>query len=154
VSTAVLLKGEEREVALAEVTAVRDAVPKGSTYREALDGLIATLEDDAKVDGEQAAELDRLLVLALQSGRVRALYGPGGEQAALRAYRRLPSGAELAESAAEVNEALSALAGRRLEAVSLSAVGPGAFSISLTLDGAELTVRLDRQGARLGSVGI
>lgn len=153
-STAVMLKGEEREVALAEVTAVRDAVSKGSTYREALEGLIATLEDDAMVDGEQAAELDRLLVLALQSGRVRALYGPGGEQAALRAYRRLPSGAELAESAAEVNEALSALAGRRLEALSLSAVGPGAFSLSLTLDGAELTIRLDRQGARLGSVGI
>ena len=153
-STSVLLKGEEREVALAEVIAVRDAVPKESSYREALEELIATLEDGAEVDGDQAAELDRLLVLALQSGRVRALYGPGGEQAALRAYRRLPSGAEVAESAAEVNEALSALLGRRLEAVSLSAVGPGAFSLSLTLDGVELTVRLDRQGARLGSVGI
>jgi len=150
----VLLKGEEREVALAEVTAVRDAVPKDSSYRQALEELIATLEEGAGVDGEQAAELDRLLVLALQSGRVRALYGPGGEQAALRAYRRLPSGAELVESAAEVNEALSALAGRRLEALSVSAVGPGAFSLALTLDGAELTVRLDRQGARLGSVGI
>ena len=45
----------------------------------------------AALEGRHADELDRLLTLALQSGRVRALYGPGGEQAALRAFRKLPT---------------------------------------------------------------
>lgn len=152
-ASAVLLKGEELEVARAEVGAVRDVVQDGS-YREALDGLIARLDDGEPLSGSHAEELDRVITLALQSGRVRALYGPGGEQAALRAFRKLPTGAELTASAAQVNDALAALAGRPLDRVSVSAVGPGAFTIAIAADGAELSIRLDRQGARLASVGL
>ena len=93
-----------------------------------------------------------LLTLALQSGRIRALYGPGGEQALLRLYRKLPGGVELARSAAAVGEALSGLQGRALESVSLTAVGPGAFSLTVAAGGVQLKVHLDRQGARLASV--
>jgi len=38
--------------------------------------------------------------------------------------------------------------------VSLEAVGPGAFTLSLAAGAAEITVRVDRQGARLHSVGV
>jgi hypothetical protein len=145
------LKGEEREVALAEVDAVR-AVALAGDYRERLDALHETLEDDGTVEAEGVAELERLVTLALQSGRVRALYGPGGEQALLRLYRKLPGGVELAGSAAAVGEALSGLQGRTLESVSLSAVGPGAFSLTIAAGGVQLKVHLDRQGARLASV--
>jgi len=82
-----------------------------------------------------------------------ALYGPGGEQAALQTYRRLPSGAAAAESAREVSAALAALVGEQLEAVSVSALGPGSFSLSLGAAGRELTVRLDQSGVRVASVG-
>ena len=92
------------------------------------------------------------MTIALQSGRIRALYGPGGEQALLRLYRKLPAGVELAQSAAAVGEALSGLQGRTLESVTLSAVGPGAFSLSITAGGVQLKIHLDRQGARLASV--
>jgi hypothetical protein len=152
-SAAVLFTGEEQEVALAEVEAVRDVVQHGE-YRELLDGLAEALENGEAVAGRQIDELDRVLALALQSGRMRALYGPSGEQAALRAYRRLPGGSELTASAQAVNEALAALRGRPLESVSLTAVGPGAFSLTLAAGGAELSVRLDRQGVRLASVGV
>ena len=149
--TSLALKGEEREVALAEVDAVR-AAARDDGYRERLDALRAAIEDDCTVGTEDAVELERLVTIALQSGRIRAVYGPGGEQALLRLYRKLPGGVELAQSAAAVGEALSGLQGRTLEGVSLSAVGPGAFSLTVTAGGVQLKVQLDRQGARLASV--
>ena len=148
--TAVQLRGEELEVARAEVEAVREALGAGD-YRDRLDELLDALAEGV-VDGRDVGELDRLLTLALQSGRARALYGPGGEQAALRAFRKLPTGSELTQSTGAVNEALGALRGRALDGLTLTAVGPGAFTLSVATDGPQLTVRLDRQGARLTSV--
>ncbi len=148
----VALSGEAREVALAEAQAVLAMAGEGE-YRDRLAGLVAAAAE-GEVEGGNAEALEELLELGLQSGRVRALYGPGGEQAALRLYRSLPRGAALAESAREVTEALSALGGRPLEEISLRAVGPGAFMLTLAAGGAELSVRLDRQGARLSSVAV
>jgi hypothetical protein len=149
--TAVALRGEERDVALAEVDAVR-AAARDDGYRERLDALREAIEDEGTVGTEDAVELERLVTIALQSGRIRAVYGPGGEQALLRLYRKLPGGVELAQSAVAVGEALSGLQGRTLEGLSLSAVGPGAFSLTVTAGGVQLKVHLDRQGARLASV--
>jgi hypothetical protein len=149
----VALGAEEREVALAELDAVRGAA-QADEYRAVLDAAAAAVESGSVESGHLAEELDRIIGLGLQTGRIRALYGPGGEQAALRAYRKLPTGKELAASAREVNEALASLAGRSLDQISIAAVGPGAFALSLVAGGAELSVRLDRQGARLASVGI
>ena len=98
-------------------------------------------------------ELDRLLGIALQSGRLRAVYGPGGESAATRLYRKLPSGRELASSAGEVSDALRSLSGQVLDDVVVTANGPGAFGLALTVGGREIAIRLDRQGVRLHSVG-
>ncbi len=146
------LVGEEREVALAEIDAIR-ASARGD-YRTLLDATADAVESGTELSEGQALELDRIVSLGLQTGRIRALYGPGGEQAALRAYRRLPGGSEVAASAKAVNEALAALAGRSLDGVSIAAVGPGAFTLSLVAGGAEVSVRLDQQGARLASVGV
>jgi hypothetical protein len=146
----IALKGEAAEVALAEATAVL-AMVQDEKRRGRLADLIAAVEDGA-VEGETAQALEELLELGLQTGRLRALYGPGGEQAALKTYRRLPSGKELSESAREVSHALSALSGATLEQVSLSAVGPGAYSLNLVVEGRELSIRLDRSGARINTI--
>ena len=148
----VVLREEGREVALAEAQAVL-AMARDDGYRGRLASLVAAA-DEGEVDGDDAETLGELLEIGLQSGRVRALYGPGGEQAALGVYRRLSRGAAVVESAREVSDALATLKGKTLESVSLQAVGPGAFSLSLAADGVELSIRLDRQGARLSSVGI
>jgi hypothetical protein len=147
---AIALEGEAGEVALAEATAVL-AMVQDEDRRGRLADLIAAIEDGA-VAGESVQALEELLELGLQTGRLRALYGPGGEQAALKTYRRLPGGKELSESGKEVSQALSALAGSTLDAVSLSAVGPGAFSLNLVVEGRELSIRLDRSGARINSI--
>ena len=145
------LREEEREIARAEVQAVH-AVAADGEYRDELARALAAV-DEASLDDEDAETLERVLELGLQTGRIRALYGPGGEQAALRLYRRLPRGSELGASARAVSEALTSFSGRRLDSIRVEAVGPGAFSLSLSVDGADVAVRLDRQGARVTSVG-
>jgi hypothetical protein len=148
----VRLTAEAQEVALAEAQAVR-ALASDDGYRERLASLVGAV-GEGELEEEDAETLEELLELGLQSGRIRALYGPGGEQAALALYRRLPRGSELVESAREVSAALNTLEGRELGSVELRAVGPGAFTLSLSAGELELSVRLDRQGARLSSVGV
>src|SRR4051794_32845729 len=143
--SAVAVAGEAREVVLAEAQAV---VAAGGSAHE----LVAEIDEGSVV--EEVETLERILELGLQTGRIRALYGPGGEQAALRLYRKLPQGTEVAETVAAVNDALRALAGRELESVQLRAVGPGSFALTIQTGGAEVGVHLDRQGARLSSVGV
>jgi hypothetical protein len=152
VPRAVKLGAEAREVVLGEAQAVL-AMVTDEERRGRLASLVAAV-DEGEVAGDDAQALEELLELGLQTGRVRALYGPGGEQAALRVYRQLPRGREAGEAAREVTQALAALEGTTLERVALQAVGPAAFVLSLAAGGTELSVRLDRQGARLTSVGI
>jgi hypothetical protein len=146
------LTGEAQEVALAETQAVL-VMARDDEYRGRLTSLQAAATE-GEVAGEDAETLQELLELGLQSGRLRAVYGPGGERAALATYRRLPNGAAVGASAREVSDALRALSGQELRSVSLEAVGPGAFTLSIAAGAAEITVRLDRQGARLHSVGV
>jgi hypothetical protein len=148
----VTLAGEAQEVALAETQAVL-VMARDDDYRGRLASLQAAATE-GEVAGEDAETLQELLELGLQSGRLRALYGPGGERAALATYRRLPNGAAVAASAREVSEALRALAGQELRSIALESVGPGAFTLSIAAGAAEISVRLDRQGARLHSVGV
>jgi hypothetical protein len=149
-SSPIVLTEQAQEVALAEAQAVR-ALAAGDEYRARLADLIAAI-GEGEVGAEEAATLEKLLELGLQSGRIRAHYGPGGEQAALSLYRRMPRGAELTESTREVTAALRALEGRELGSVELTAVGPGAFALSLAAGEVEVSLRLDRQGARIASV--
>jgi hypothetical protein len=148
----VVLDEEAREVARAEAQAVLAAV-QDEERRGRLADLLAAV-DDGEVDGDDAQALGEVLELGLQTGRVRALYGPDGEQAALKVYRRLPVGKELGAAAKDVNVALTQLAGRTIEKVSVSAVGPGTHAVTIAADGLELTIKLGRSGATLGTVGV
>ena len=142
----------EAELALAETRAVL-AAAVAEDYRTQLGDLEEAIE--AGVLGEDdALTLEPILELALQAGRIRAIYGPPGETAALRLYRKLPRGAALQQSAREVSDALSSLQGHTLEGATLTAVGPGAYTLSLATDEGRLSVKLDRQGARITSVEV
>lgn len=144
------LRGEAREVSLAEAQTVL-SMARGDTNRERLAELVSQV-DEGTVDGAAEELLETVLELGLQTGRVRALYGPGGEQAALSTLRRLPRGRVRAESAQDVSRALQVLAGKHLEGVKIAAVAPGTFTLSIEADGLEAMVRLDANGARLTSV--
>lgn len=150
--SSVPLRGEAAEVVLGEAQAVL-AMVQDEGRRVRLADLIAAVRD-GEVSDDDADALAELLELGLHTGRVRAQYGPGGEQAALRVFRRLPRGKELAESASEVTEALGSLVGKPLEKVQIQSTAPGSYVLTIAADGLELSVRLDRVGARLASAGI
>ena len=151
-ASVITLHGEAVEVALGEAQAVL-AMVQDDERRGRLADLIAAV-GDGEIGDEEAESLTELLELGLQTGRLRAVYGPGGEQAALRLFRKLPRGKELDASAREVSDALASLVGKPLESARIQSTGPGAYLVSLSVDGLELSVRLDRQGARLTSVGL
>ena len=150
-SDAVRVSGEAAEVARAEAQAVLAMVQDG-TRRGRLADVVAALAG-GEVDGEDADALAELLELGLQTGRVRSVYGPGGEQAALALFRRLPLGRELTSSTRELNEALTSLEGRTIEKLSVSAVGPGEYGVTISTEEYEIVLRLGRAGARLATIG-
>jgi hypothetical protein len=146
----VALKGEAREVALAEAQTVL-SMAQNDTMRARLAELVSDVGDGDV--GEDSTELlESVLELGLQTGRIRAYYGPGGEQAALSTLRRLPRGRDRSESARDVSTALQALNGQTIDAVKIAAVAPGAFTITIEAGGVEASVRLDTNGARLTSL--
>jgi hypothetical protein len=149
-SDVLALNGEAREVSLAEAQTVQ-AMARDEAMCGRLAELVAAV-DEGEVGGEAAELLESVLELGLQTGRIRAYYGPGGEQAALSTLRRLPRGRLRAETARDVSAALQALAGARIEAVKITAVAPGAFSLAIEADGVQAAVRLDATGARLTSL--
>ncbi len=144
------LRGEAQEVALAEAQTVL-ALAQDAERRAQLAELVAGI-DAGEVDGGSEELLESVLELALQTGRIRAYYGPGGEQAALSTLRKLPRGRVRSESAREVSQALEALAGKQLDSVKIAAIAPGAFTLSIEAEGLEASVRLDTSGARIQSV--
>lgn len=142
----------ESELALAETCAVL-AAAASEAYRIELGDLVEGIESGV-LEERHATTLEPILELALQAGRIRAVYGPPGETAALRLFRKLPRGQALRQSAEDVSDALASLQGHRLEGATLTAVGPGAYTLSLATDEGRLTIKLDRQGARLTSVEV
>jgi hypothetical protein len=150
-SEAVRVTGEAAEVARAEAQAVL-AMVQDETRRERLADVVAAV-DGGEVEGPDADALAELLELGLSTGRVRAVYGPEGEQAALALFRRLPLGRELTESARDLNAALGALEGRTIEKISVNAVGPGEYGVTISTEDYEVVLRLGRAGARLATIG-
>ncbi len=149
---AVKLGREAAEVALGETQAVL-ALVQDEERRGRLADLVAAI-GDGELGDDEAQALEEIIELGLSTGRIRGVYGPEGEQAALKTYRKLPRGKELAESIRDVAGALAALEGKTLEQVKVQSAGPGAYLLSIGVDGLELAIRLDRSGARLHSVGV
>src|SRR6201987_1161582 len=129
----ITLKGDAAEVALGEAQAVLAPVQDGER-RGRLADLVAAVQE-GELGDDEAQALEELIELGLASGRIRSVYGPEGEQAALKTYRRLPGGPGRGESADEVTEALSSLEGKLLEQVKVQSTGPGSFLVTLGVDG-------------------
>jgi hypothetical protein len=149
--TAIRVSGEAAEVARAETQAVM-AMVQDDDRRDKLADLLAAV-GEGEVSGEDADALAELLELGLQTGRVRALYGPDGEQATLSLYRKLPAGKELTQTTRDLNEALHALDGRTIDSISVSAVGPGEYGVAISTGDYEVVLRLGKAGARLATIG-
>ena len=108
---------------------------------------------EASSPRSRRAELERMLELGLQAGRIRAVYGRGRASCA----PPLPAASRrrwARRDRARVSAALTTLNGRSLESFRIEVVGPGMYRIALVAGGAEVARRFDRSGVQLASIGV
>ena len=151
-SEAIRVSGEAAEVAPGRgAGGARDGA--GRERRGRLADVVAAV-DDGEIDGADADALAELLELGLDTGRVRAVYGPEGEQAALALFRRLPLGKELTAvgTRPERGAGRARAAARSTRSPSTRSGRENTASRSRPTD-YELVLRLGRAGARLATIG-
>jgi len=103
---------------------------------------------------EELDTLGALLEVSLQSGHARRLHRADGEQALVQLFAGTPHGAALAAAVRDVNRALAQLAGQPLESARLSSSVPGVYSLVLSTNRLQLTLRLEPAAPRVQSVEV
>jgi hypothetical protein len=98
--------------------------------------------------------LEGLLEMVLETGRARALYGPAGENSLLSLFHKTTRGSALVRQAHEVNQALKGLDGQTLIEITFRSAGPRSWGLTLQTDRCELTVRIDRRGIQVDTLGV
>jgi hypothetical protein len=116
-------------------------------------GLLRAVES-GEISEEHLDPLAGLLAVVLESGRVRALHGPAGENALLSLFQKTPQGAALAQMANAVNQALTGLERQVLAGITFRSTGPGTWALTLQTDRCELTMRIDRRGIQVENLGV
>lgn len=119
------------------------AAPYQALARAAADGWIPD-------DLVEAAE--RVTAVSLQTGRARRDGYPVAERLLAAVYRRTSAGQALASRVQEVNQALTAFAGRQLRTARAAATAPGCYTLTLEADGATVTLTVDAAGINVRSL--
>jgi hypothetical protein len=146
------IEAEEREVLLDELRALAGALRDPAALARYAD--LAQAAEAGEVAPDLVGDLERVLELTLETGRVRHMQGADGEQALLRLFGRTPRGEAVRRITGEANQALAALTGQTLRALAFSPHGPGTFRLEIATDLCRLTLEINRRGVTVDSVGI
>ncbi len=141
----------DEAVALAEVAvAYAAAVPPGrdGPYRDLAEAAAA---GDA-IDGTLLETLERVCVLALETGKARQLGRAETERLVNNVYRRTPGGRALQAEASDVNRVLAQLVGRPLTAARLTWKMPGRYHLDLGVSGFSLSLVIEPEGLQVQSL--
>ena len=142
----------QRDLLIPQIQAFHDATSDAAA-RESYGALKAAVESMA-VSSEHQARLGTIVEVALQSGRIRRLFGPGAELSLNALFQKTPRGREIARSLQELNTALSNLKGDTVEEVSAAARGPGSWALTVKTSGCQLVIRFEREGVRVESLEV
>lgn len=140
----------DEAVAVAEtVTAFAEAVPPGrdGPYRD-----LAESATSGAVSTDDLPTLERVCVLALQTGKARQLGKAETERLLTAVYRRTPGGAALASETADVNRMLAQFADRTLQSARITARMPGRYQLDLTVDGIDVSIAIEPDGLEVRSL--
>lgn len=107
-----------------------------------------------QVDEALLEPLERVLEIALQTGRVRRIHGPQAELALLQLFRRTGRGAAIRQAAETVNQALKVLEGHVIRQVSITPRTPGSYRLVIDTDRARLAVEMGAEGVRVENVAV
>ena len=142
---------EEEAVAVGEVAlAYAAAVPTGrdGPYRD----LAAAAAAGEAIDGPLLDTLERVCVLALETGKARQLGRAETERLVTNVYRRTRGGRELQAEANDVNRVLAQLVGRPLTAARLTWRLPGRYHLDLGVSGCSLSLVIEPDGLQVQSL--
>ena len=142
----------QRDLLIPQIQAFLDATSDAAA-RESYAALKAAVESMA-VSSEHQARLGTIVEVALQSGRIRRLFGPGAELSLNALFQKTPRGREIARSLQELNTVLSNLKGDTVEEVSAVARGPGSWALTVKTSGCQLVIRFERDGVRVESLEV
>ncbi len=149
---ALKLEALQRDLLIPQIQAFIDATSDAAA-RESYAALKAAVES-MEVAQEHQGRLGAIVEVALQSGRIRRLFGPGAELSLNALFQKTPRGREIAESLREVNAALARLKGDTIEEVGAALRAPGAWALTVKTGGCQLVIRFERDGVRVESVEV
>ncbi len=141
---------EGEAVAVSEVTAAFASVlpdDRRGPY-DALERAAAA----GTVPADQVGELERVCVLALETGRARLLGKAETERLVSAVYRRTPGGRALTQEAGEINAVLAGLTGKTLQQAKIIAKMPGRYQLDLVVDGIDVAISLEPEGPEVRSL--
>lgn len=140
---AIELDEDEASVVAAEAAAAADVLPE-SMRADAR--ALAEAAPSGVVPGRLVPTLEHLATSSLTGGRARRLYRAEGEKLLNRVLSRTPRGREASAAVAEVNRALTALAGRELHGVRVTTRIPGSHTLRIEADGVTITLGMSAAG--------
>lgn len=146
------IEEREREILLDELRALSGVLRDPEARARYAD--LARAAEAGEVAPDLVGDLERVLELTLETGRVRHMQGADGEQALLSLFGRTPRGEAVRRTTREANQALAALAGQTLRGLDFSPRGPGTFRLEIATDLCRLTLEINRRGVTVDSVGV
>lgn len=97
---------------------------------------------------------ERLLELALSTGRARRLHGPEVERAYLALFRSTPEGERQETAVDAINNALRQLVGRPLAGFEVESRGPGSIRLEIACEELRLALDFDGHGLAVANVSV
>jgi hypothetical protein len=115
---------------------------------------LKTAIDSLEVPAELQPRLGAIVEVALTSGRVRRLFGPGAELSLNALFQKTPRGREVSQSLAELNKALATLKGQTVEQITSIQRSPGAYALTLKTNHCQIVIRFEQSGVRVESLEV
>ena len=141
----------QRDILLPQIQAFIDASADPAA-REVYLALKTAVEAMEVAPADLQARLGAIVEVALQSGRIRRLFGPGAELSLTALFQKTPRGREIAGSIRELNRALAKLKGDTVEEVTATLRSAGAYALTLKTSGCQMIIRFEPAGVRVESV--
>ncbi len=142
----------QRDLLIPQIQAFVDATSDAAA-REGYQALKSDVEAMA-VAPENQQRLGVILEVALQSGRIRRLFGPGAELSLNALFQKTPRGREIAQSLQELNTALARLKGGTVEEMTAALRAPGSWGLTVKTSGFHLVIRFGHDGVRVESLEV
>jgi hypothetical protein len=146
----ITLDSLQHDVLVPQIQAFLDATtdPQARDVYLALKTAIESLE----VPPDLQLRLGAIVEVALTSGRVRRLFGPGAELSLNALFLKTPRGREVAQSLAELNKALATLKGQTVEQITSTQRSPGAYALTVKTSGCQIVIGFEQAGVRVESL--